>query len=65
MDLSFIFYNAFNTIVADAPATFGIVVAVCTIMVALLYIMKDKYSKLRVKHNQQVANKKGLDVLVA
>jgi hypothetical protein len=41
MDLSFIFYNAHNTIVADAPATYVNVIAVFTILVALLFIMRE------------------------
>ena len=38
--------------VADAPLTYVIVIVVLTILVALLFIVRDKYSKLRSKHNQ-------------
>lgn len=47
---------------ADAPLTYAIVIVVFAILVALLFIMRNKYSKLRSKHKQQAANKEGLDV---
>jgi hypothetical protein len=42
--------------------TYAIVIVVFAILVALLFIMRNKYSKLRSKHKQQTANKEGLDV---
>lgn len=47
---------------ADAPMTYAIVIVVFTILVALLFIMRDKYSKIRSKHNQHRGNTAGLDV---
>jgi hypothetical protein len=47
---------------ADAPLTYAIVIAVFTLLATLLFIMRDKYSKLRSKHNQLLANKERLDV---
>jgi len=42
-------------------STYAIVIVVFTLLIVLLFIMRDKYSKLRIKHNQQIANKEGLD----
>jgi hypothetical protein len=42
--------------------TYAIVIVVFTLLIVLLFIMRDKYSKLRIKHNQQIANKEGLDI---
>ena len=47
---------------ADAPLTYAIVIVVFAILVALLFIMRNKYSKLRRKQKQQTAKKQGLYV---
>ena len=49
-------------ILADAPLTYTNVIAVFMLMAALLFIMRDKYSRLRNKHNQLLANKEKLDI---
>ena len=47
---------------ADAPATYAIVIAVLMLVGCLLFIMKDKYTKLRSRHTQLIEDKEGLDV---
>lgn len=46
---------------ADAPLTYAIVIGVFTMLVALLFAVRKKYSKLRNKHNN-TKNKEGLDI---
>ncbi|MDP9304968.1 MAG: hypothetical protein M3O68_01305 [Thermoproteota archaeon] len=47
---------------ADAPVSYVIVIVIFAVLVALLFTMREKYSKLRNKRHQLTKNEGGLDV---
>jgi hypothetical protein len=58
---SFNSYDGYDRYMADAPMTYAIVIGVFTMLVVLLFTMREKYSKLR-KKPDDTKNKEGLDV---